>query len=1143
MEKARRGAVFINRESSMMKNVFVKSMALAAACAASTVFADMFWTASGSTADWSDSGNWSGDGTIVFGGNEQSPVVKGNERTVTFSKMETVSNKAFFIQNVDASGAGLLIFTNAVDVADDTLVGLDIALSNAGAWYQRQFYLGAEKNGMSGRLLIAGGTYRVGGADMIVGFEDGNKYDGDVKGELTVSGGNLALSTDLVLGDKAVGELTVKGSGVVSVGTGDSPKWLKFGNSAAGQARINLEEGGTLKVWHIERIATTGEGTIYFNGGTLESLHDGGERGWTVERILGNTDGNHKVNCEVIAGPKGGVIDVGANYDNAVSLPVVCDSTFAGTITKKGAKKLTFDNAYFAGLAVAEGAGEVVTPGGNTFTSDGGEVFLVSRTNAVMTAAQLAAFADKTVWIENGGVITLSGFKQAFGEDGRQKLFEAAGLRLGATADDAATTGMTGYIVFDDYRPDEGAQSPYSLEFEDGAVYARRVDTASYWVGGASGDFFDKANWDSGTIPNESSWLCFTNSAAVLRSDRNSMKCWSKLTLDRSEGAIELEFRNEDNGNYPTYIVAPGGIEVEGEGDERCKIILTRCGLSASGEGLVLPETIDLAIRNTGGDIVNDSWLGGTGAQFGITVNGDVTIESFLITRSAVVFNGDVALAHGARLSVEGEAQFNGELSFDGYGIFECFPEAAVDVTGATLNEDEEDLPSMDAKVARGFGLYDDSTANYWMSAEATSVESPGDWFMSGNWRFGTPAEGQTILFDRDLVLALSGSTPVIGRIVNNANVEYRTTDPAGVHPSIFIGEISGTGTNSLYHTGFIAGAAPGTIAAESTINILETENGSDSWLETRDNENYPLQVYGNVIGDGYLIVRHKAYFYGDNSAHTGRVLMTHTYNEGDAKHFCAENAGFVNSLSLEVQSGVYLDGEADATFNFGGLTMATYTENNAAGWDFHIIVPVGFSGTMRVGCGGQDVSIPSLHRTAFLENGAAANTDGLASAIMEKVGPGTMTTAQMGAYKLKVLEGAVNFTADNASVAAEVAAGAAVGGAGRIPAPLFEKGAIVRQTVTGPGECDTLKLTGEAVVDGVVFDLVDKTTTKYLYNATDEDEMWFTPLEATSVKGRPEGVIATAMDKIVWKPRARPSGSVIMRREKLHPGMNLRFQ
>lgn len=417
----------------------------------------------------------------------------------------------------------------------------------------------------------------------------------------------------------------------------------------------------------------------------------------------------------------------------------------------------------------------------------------------------------------------------------------------------------------------------------------------------------------------------------------------------------------------------------------------------------------------------------------------------------------------------------------------------------------------------------DDSVPNRWIGGAA------GSWSLAGNWSRGIPTATQTVRFDSDAAVTLDGSKTV-SNIVNNAYVQFRTTNTRSVHPTLYIREVNGTGTNALWHAGFIANGLPGTIAAEATVEILNCGN-SDSWLEG-DNAASPLKIYGNVCGAGYLICRDYVYFYGDNSGHTANVLMERV----GEKHFVSVNSGFPASAKLEIQGSAYVDVD--------GVTFGALNISERDGF-LGINVPAGFDGTVKVGANDKDATIGNT--MSFFEASPQGWITGCANVTLEKIGTGTLHCGLQNACKIQVTEGTVEFTAANTAADITVTSGAAITGGVAIKAPVFEPGAILRQTVTRTEDeveegaeqtytysCPTFAATGAVNVGGVVCELVD--SFDYLANATKDDATVFTLLTAETVAGQPTGHIDIAEKNWGWNAKRAGSG-VVMKMSVKIPG------
>lgn len=176
---------------------------------------------------------------------------------------------------------------------------------------------------------------------------------------MTVSGGKVNCGSEVYLGRanaSANGTLTVEG-GTMSVGTASAIRRLKIAiDSSTGT--LNLNEGGTLKVWRID--ASGIKNAINFNGGTLVAL------GTSTNNDNDYFWGKDSNNANIAIGENGVVIDT-AGFDKKTGTAVAI--TGSGTITKAGEGKLTMEALdSFSGSFVLTG-GTLVLPAQTTVTT------------------------------------------------------------------------------------------------------------------------------------------------------------------------------------------------------------------------------------------------------------------------------------------------------------------------------------------------------------------------------------------------------------------------------------------------------------------------------------------------------------------------------------------------------------------------------------------------------------------------------------------------------------------------------------------------------------------------------------------------------------------------------------------------------
>ncbi len=177
---------------------------------------------------------------------------------------------------------------------------------------------------------------------------------------MTVSGGEVNCGSDVYVGRNknttANGTLTLDG-GTMSVGTANTIRRLKLAIDDT-TGTLNLNEGGTLKVWRID--ASGIKNAINFNGGTLVAL------GTSTNNDNDYFWGKDSNNANIAIGEKGVVIDT-AGFDKKTGTAVAI--TGSGTITKAGNGTLTMESlGSFSGEFVLA-SGTLVLPAQKTVTT------------------------------------------------------------------------------------------------------------------------------------------------------------------------------------------------------------------------------------------------------------------------------------------------------------------------------------------------------------------------------------------------------------------------------------------------------------------------------------------------------------------------------------------------------------------------------------------------------------------------------------------------------------------------------------------------------------------------------------------------------------------------------------------------------
>ena len=466
------------------------------------------WSGAGQNAYYDTEDNWYGgscppenvDNWIAFGPDKE---VTG--KTVNFgSDMHNIHNGIYvndvgpIVFTADVQTAGISLTDNAdwnnIVIADNLKDSIQAAtLTIADGTYNVKAVQVGKTSGKTGYYNQTGGTVNASGKSQI-GISGGT-------GVMHISGGCFNSSEDMLIGDGGSATVTVSGAGTLSVAYSDTvAKWMKLGNSGSGDSVLNLNAGGTVKVWHIERITGSGTASVNFNGGTLVAL--GVDTNYN-KYLIGNTDAGHTVEPTVNIHSGGGTIDVLSN-NITVNVPVIG----VGTITKNGSGTLSFAKGFIGGLSIAEGAGAVTIPDVNVPSS--GNVYIAAKADGTFPLSDFAtAISGKTVHLEDGAIIRLTGVTLDFSSADEQKILEFTDLKfLGNSLSE--DTNLSSYFVID------GATVPHKLVYKasDKGLYAVKVTDANVWKGEDGDDWSSPKSWTY-AVPVAASTVSFTNDSVV----------------------------------------------------------------------------------------------------------------------------------------------------------------------------------------------------------------------------------------------------------------------------------------------------------------------------------------------------------------------------------------------------------------------------------------------------------------------------------------------------------------------------------------------------------------------------------------------------------------------------------------------------
>ena len=321
--------------------------------------------------------------------------------------------------------------------------------------------------------------------------------------ELNVNGGTLNLNADPLFGQLngsgSTNIVTISNGGVINVGSETAAKWMKINDAGTAANEFYLRTGGTLGVAHIEKVSSDTGSKIVFDGGTLKSLYvDSNYNKYIIE----NDD---TLSVEVTE--LGGIIDVNGH---AVQLPKAIGGTGMMTLTNstatEGSITISGEQSYL-GIRVADGVtanlgtsfaatNKVILAGGmitSTTVIDEVELVSGSYTNNIAGAGSYKV---------NGGAlaVNLSSFTA----------HESVGFSTNlvdivlANEDELArvTDCSVGHYTW-----------TFTMNAADNTLIAT-IATSTYdnfWIGGASGEFYDAANWSLGHYPTTGEYDIVTN--------------------------------------------------------------------------------------------------------------------------------------------------------------------------------------------------------------------------------------------------------------------------------------------------------------------------------------------------------------------------------------------------------------------------------------------------------------------------------------------------------------------------------------------------------------------------------------------------------------------------------------------------------
>ena len=1005
------------------------------------------------------------------------------------------------------------------------------------------------------------------------------------EGTLEINGGTVYSREDALVGRNGKGALTIGGTGVFECQTANNgARWLKLGVGGSSDNAINLGEGGELKIWHIEHYnASTGSNVINFNGGTMTSL---GNNGGTCRCLIGNYESGNTTAPTVRILEKGGIINTAqfvANIERATLESGVEEGQTDGglTITGNGILNLNAVAAY-NGLTYVE-SGVLALTNGYSFAGpvkvgrNGAITVDITAAINAKTAAEIDLAVDDKIALFSASALS---FEEAT-DDLSTSVFltgPVVGYTLSSEVVDGRTVvyatitnveniatsrKATSYIATDDYVDQDRAWSNGQPANNSCDVGIFTADCIMHIWGDGKGAINNRKFGD----------FVVRGCTAKVRYGANG---YPNIGVKHVAGNGTLELAQAGlAGNGTLDLVA----------DKNVKVVITTEGASGSARdawiGINDANTAAATIVN--GDVVTSN--GFVAIWRNVTLNGNLVISPWSVNSyvggsagDTLVINGDLVLLDGAtfdfqshnvtfgddaRLVLKGGTLINTNniaawpktVIQGGVYAYGSVPGAsehtlaggklnvvpASDTSGATMTltgfvladgvsaDDVIQMAGTNFKwrynvdettiTAEAYEAIDSTVPNYWVGG------AQGYWNVAANWSRGIPSAAQTILFENEALVYLDANKTV-SNIVANARVTFRTTNTGSVHPSVNFNEINGMGTLALYHCGLIANGMPGTISADTTVEIQYINDNTDSWLEGRKSNGSPLKLYGKLTGSGYVIFRNDCHFYGDNSGFEGLVGME--WSDADAafdKVFMTPESGFPGARRMNAKGKIGI-GFKSGEISFGALKLYGVGAHHA------INVVDGADVTINVGVGDYDVSIGDTIRfnSCTKSDMTGDFKEGAPNATLRKVGTGTMTCGLVSDANVEVAAGACALASGDEKVNVTVREGATLYATADVTVGnvVLDAGSSVRLATLELESVPLITATSATVSDATI------TLGEGIANtlSTQTDPASYTLLSATTLTGKPSGTVVATCEETGFGWYARASGgSLILKR------------
>ena len=903
------------------------TIALIAALAIGGAWADITWTGQGGDSNWETAENWSAYDTTTGMTLDHSGVSGAYEIDISSNPTRAgyiwvpanngVTLKASGTYGLNQTDGDIRVGTwnNGKLTIDGGTHAINSLVVASGWW--NNFAPTGELN-VKGGAVVTAGWNALGDTD-----SDTTKstHNPNSAGTLNVENATLSFTSDFLVGRLAYGTLNVNNGAIVTCQGGDSSaRWTIVGEQATGNGTINLNYGGVLAVWHIQKGG--GSATVNFNGGTLKTLGNTGN----CEYIIGN-DGAPATGPTVNISANGGVFD-----SNGLDTKVGVAVTGAGTITKKGTGTLTFtgDLSGFVGrVAVASGAGSVTLPATASRARAGDYTSVVENQDGTFTFAyDSTGSAAATATAEilnldfegddygNGWVFSSDGY--GGGERHSQstrELYEEVSPGVYKTSKFLMLEPYTG-------NGNRGSKASYSFSNVFDSLDEYRVEF-DYFAGMCYSDYsylelntadgrivYLYTNYDAHTIRQTIIYLngSSTQSGTFASADRNQYPDnvehkgkWVHviLTATREEG-VKLRVQSADRGN-----------------DLFSETFVTDFAKLSS---------MAASARNKYNSATSASGIDNVVITAPATVSVDGTnYRTFAEAVAAATSTSTITLYSDVELATSVELPYGATLNLNGNILYTTDPDVAV-----TLDDGVHYLESVTAGGVKTFSnvVTMDDTVYVWTG------DADNTWGNSNNWKIGGSVAANAPTASDEVLIPAEGAPWTIN-VASDASVSKITVNGATTFSggTLRSSRIDGAGKITLN------GASFGPIVANgemSVYNDLQIVGNNNIYLGQGNYTAVNVHLYGDLTGSGNLSADHAktqgkgVQFHGDNADFYG-TFSTDNYNSRDYTAIIESSASSSNAvwrINTEVASGQQYEQypvSGNGVYHFGAFIGGAY--------------------------------------------------------------------------------------------------------------------------------------------------------------------------------------------------------------------------